>query len=147
MNRPLCVLAPLRESSFQCSSLRSEGHEWESTDGRTTLYFCGPSRARHLLMFPARHAVISADRQKRLFERAPGSSPPTPLTETATLGKLRHWRHRALDRFQPPLLLIDPWQAGKQPQRIRVPRVVENLLHRALFDDFARVHHDHVVGQ
>src|SRR5690606_34892936 len=51
-----------------------------------------------------------------------------PWREGASLRQIAHVRRRAFDREQLLVLLVQAWQRAEQPQRVRVARVVVDVL-------------------
>ena len=62
-------------------------------------------------------------------------------------GGLRQRRRLARDLRQPLDVRVEPRQRAEQAPRVRVLRVLEDRVDRAVLDDLRGVHHDDVVGR
>ena len=67
--------------------------------------------------------------------------------EVTACGRGEQRRRGARDRRQPRrAVAVQPRDRPQQPPGVRVPRVVEQLVQRALLDHLPGVHHQHAVG-
>ena len=75
---------------------------------------------------------------------------PAPCAETTTRGRVRRTGHITLEHDPSPILppcRIGDRNCGKERLRVRVRRVVVDLILVALLDDFAEIHHGDAIAE
>src|SRR5262249_15015554 len=74
------------------------------------------------------------------------ASAATARRKTAPLGNRNHGGERSLDRRERFGPAMETGNGGKETDRIRVLRGVEQCVDRRVFDDFARIHNGNFVA-
>ena len=81
----------------------------------------------------------------------PADLPPLRVdaarVERAARRRADQARRLARDRLEPLLVHVDPRKAVHEPDRVRMPRIVEDRVDVADLDDTARVHDDDAIGE